>query len=169
MFSDPEVMRYWSHLPFERSEQAHAYREGICSGFASGRLFQWGVARRDDDAVIGTVTLAQIDREHLRAEIGFTLARAQWGKGYGREAVALAIGHAFDAMGLRRIGADVDPGNAASLRLLEGLGFRREGYQRESWRVGGGVQDSVLLGLLASEWSGTAAGAAARVSAPAGQ
>jgi len=152
VYSDAEVLRYWSHGPFTRIEQARDYREGIRAGFVDGGLFQWGVARREDDAVIGTVTLNQIDRDNLRADIGFALGRAHWGQGHGREAAALALAHAFDAMGLQRIGADVDPRNEASLRLLEALGFLREGYQRQSWRVGGGVQDSVLLALLADGW-----------------
>lgn len=157
VFSDAEAMRYWSHGPFTRPDDALRYLESIRRGFASGGLFQWGVARRSDDAVIGTVTLAQIDRTHRRAEIGFVLGRAHWRQGLGREAVALALAHAFSALDLRRIGADVDPRNAASLALLESLGFRREGYLRESWRVDGGVQDSVLLGLLAREWTGAPA------------
>jgi RimJ/RimL family protein N-acetyltransferase len=151
VFSDPAAMRYWSHEPFKRIEQAHDYLESIRHGFLEDRLFQWGVARRGDDAVLGTVTLAQIDRANRRAEIGFALAPAHWGQGYGREAVALALAHAYGALALARIGADVDPRNTASLRLLESLGFRREGHVRESWRVGGEVQDSILLARLASD------------------
>jgi RimJ/RimL family protein N-acetyltransferase len=55
-------------------------------------------------------------------------------------------------MAMRRIEADVDPRNLPSLRTLEALGFRREGYLRQRWQVGGELQDSVLMGLLASDW-----------------
>ena len=48
--------------------------------------------------------------------------------------------------------ADVDPKNASSLRILERMGFQREGLLRERWNVGGEIQDSVVLGLLAREW-----------------
>jgi RimJ/RimL family protein N-acetyltransferase len=53
---------------------------------------------------------------------------------------------------LHRVEADTDPRNAASLALLERLGFVREGILRERWIVGGEVADSVLLGLLAADW-----------------
>ena len=152
VFSDPEVMRFWSHTPFERPQQAREYLDAIRAFACAGTLLQWGIARCADDAVIGTVTLAQVDRGNRRAEIGFALARAHWGQRLGAEAVSLALAHAFDALALARIGADVDPLNAASLRTLERLGFQREGFARSSWRVGGGVQDSVLLGLLAEDW-----------------
>jgi RimJ/RimL family protein N-acetyltransferase len=63
------------------------------------------------------------------------------------------LDHAFGALCLHRIEADVDPRNTPSLRTLERLGFVREGYLRQRWAVGGERQDSVLLGLLASDWS----------------
>ena len=53
---------------------------------------------------------------------------------------------------LRRLEADVDPRNQGSLNTLEALGFRREGSLRQRWQVAGELQDSVLMGLLASEW-----------------
>ena len=64
----------------------------------------------------------------------------------------MLFGHAFGAMSLRRIEADVDPRNLPSLRTLENLGFRREGYLRQRWQVAGELQDSVLMGLLAGDW-----------------
>ena len=154
LFSDPRVTEFWSWPAFTRQEQAAALLADIHACFRGGRLFQWGVARRGDDRVIGTCTLASIDRQHLRAEIGFALASDHWGRGLMLEAATALVDHAFGPLGLRRLEADVDPRNAASLRLLGRLGFRREGYQRERWRVAGGVQDSVLLGLLAHERPG---------------
>ncbi len=60
--------------------------------------------------------------------------------------------YAFRDMGLHRIEADVDPRNERSLKLLERLGFRCEGDLRERFRVAGEIQDSIVLGLLRSEW-----------------
>jgi ribosomal-protein-alanine N-acetyltransferase len=68
----------------------------------------------------------------------------------------LALAHAFGPLGLRRVEADVDPRNAASCRLLERLGFRREGLLRERWRVNGETCDSALFGLLAREFDALA-------------
>lgn len=112
---------------------------------------QWGIALRDTDEIIGTVSLFQIDLANARGELGFALGREHWGQGYAREAVSRALDFAFGPLGLHRLEADVDPDNARSLKLVESLGFVREGFARERWRVGGGVQDAVLLGLLARE------------------
>ena len=152
VYSDPEVVRYWSHTEWQHRDEAHIYLEAIQRGFEHGNLFQWGIALRGDDAVIGTTTLYSIDHVQGRAELGFALARPYWGKRYAREALTILLEHAFGTLGLRRIEADVDPRNQGSLHTLEALGFRREGYLRQRWRVAGELQDSVLMGLLASEW-----------------
>lgn len=152
VYSDPEVVRYWSHTAWPHRDEASIYLEAIENGFQAGDLFQWGIALRGDDRVIGTVTLYAIDHTQGRAEVGFALARDHWGHRYAQEALTVLFEHAFDALALRRIEADVDPRNLPSLRTLENLGFRREGYLRQRWHVAGELQDSVLMGLLAGDW-----------------
>lgn len=152
IFGDPEVTRYWSHPALATEEDAAKLLDNILSGFKTRSLFQWGLARRDDNLVIGTCTLAGLDRGHRRAELGFALARAEWGRGLMAEMLPILVDFAFGPLALHRLEADVDPRNASSLRALERLGFRKEGYLRERYHVGGETQDSVLLGLLAAEW-----------------
>ncbi len=146
-------MRYWSSPPLADKAAATALLHEIRDYFARGDLYQWGIALADTDRVIGTVTLAWIEREHRRADVGFALAQSAWGKGYATEAVARLIEYAFDDMKLHRLGADVDPRNEPSLRLLERLGFVREGLLRERYHLGGEIQDSVIMGLLHPEWT----------------
>jgi RimJ/RimL family protein N-acetyltransferase len=74
------------------------------------------------------------------------------------EALRLLVDFAFGSLGLHRLEADVDPRNGPSLRLLERLGFRREGLLRERYHAQGEIQDSVILGLLAPEWQQASAG-----------
>ena len=152
VFSDPDVTRYWSHLAWTSPDEAPIYLESIHQGFQQGNLFQWGIALRGDDRLVGTTTLCDIDFAQGRAELGFALARDHWGRRYAREALTVLLAHAFGTLGLRRIEADVDPRNLPSLHTLEALGFLREGYLRQRWQVGGELQDSVLMGLLASDW-----------------
>ncbi len=154
VFSDPEVMRYWDSAPLADPEAAARLLRHIHDRFAARTLFQWGIARRSDDLVIGTCTLFNLDVANRRGEIGFALGRAHWGQGLASEAVGTLIGFAFGPLGLYRLEADADPRNTASLRTLERQGFRQEGYLRERFRVGDGTQDSVFLGLLRREWTG---------------
>ncbi|HEY2517687.1 MAG TPA: GNAT family protein, partial [Polyangiaceae bacterium] len=152
VFSNPDVMRYWSRTPFTHLGEATELRAAIEKCFAEQSLFQWGIARREDDRVLGTCTISHLDRSNGRAELGYALGRAHWGQGLMREALDALLPFAFGELGLRRLEADVDPANTASVKMLERLGFQREGYLRERWAVGGGVQDSLFYGLLRREW-----------------
>jgi ribosomal-protein-alanine N-acetyltransferase len=151
IYSDPRVMRYWSYPAWTEPAQAAAYLERVRSASVSEGVFPWAVARNDDDVLIGTTTLWHIDAGNSRAEIGYALASRLWGQGYAQEALRVALGFAFDVLQLRRIEADVDPRNVASCRLLERVGFTREGVLRERWTVGGELQDSAIHGLLRGE------------------
>ncbi len=68
------------------------------------------------------------------------------------ETLRAVLDYAFSVLDLHRIEADVDPRNTASVRILERLGFQREGYLRERWQVNGEVQDSLFYGLLRPDW-----------------
>ena len=152
IFSDPQVMRYWSSVPLPNREAAAELQREIAEHNKSERMFKWGLALRDSNSVIGTTTLFNLSLDNGRAEIGYALGRAHWGKGYMNEALKALVQHAFEVMELRRLEADVDPRNAASIRTLERLGFQREGFLRERWHVNGEIQDALFYGLLRREW-----------------
>ena len=152
IFSDPQVMRYWSTVPLTDRQAAAELQREIAEGNESGTMLKWGLALRDSGALIGTTTLFNLSLENGRAEIGYAMARAYWGKGYMNEALKALVSHAFEVMGLRRLEADVDPRNAPSIHTLERLGFQREGFLRERWHVNGEIQDALFYGLLRHEW-----------------
>jgi len=152
IFSDPQVMRYWSTVPLPDREAAAALQCEIADGNKSESMFKWGIALRDSNAVIGTTTLFNLNLDNGRAELGYALARAYWGKGYMNEALNALVSYTFEVMRLRRLEADVDPRNAASIRTLERLGFQRDGFLRERWHVNGEIQDALFYGLLRREW-----------------
>ncbi len=152
IFSNAEVMRYWSTPPIPDREAAVAILNKVHDGFMKRTELKWGIAQLADDAVIGTVTLYNLSFENRRAEMGYALGRAHWGQGYMQEALNAVLEFAFDVLDLHRIEADVDPRNAPSIRTLERLGFQREGFLRERWQVDGEIQDAFFYGLLRPEW-----------------
>ena len=152
IFSNPEVMRYWSSPPLKDLEEARGLFNNIQDHFQRRLYFQWGIARQIDDTLIGTSTLFHVESNNHRAEIGYALGRAHWGNGYMQEALTALLKYAFNELNLERIEADVDPRNEGSIRTLERLGFKKEGYLRERWKVNGEVQDALFYGLLRREW-----------------
>lgn len=151
LYSDPVVTRYWSFPAWTRREQASEYLAARMA-LETPAVYAWALAERECDRLIGTTTLFSLSGPHKRAEIGYSLLPARQGQGLATEALRTVLEHAFGPLGLERIEADVDPRNEASWRLLEKLGFRREGLLRNRWRVDGEVCDSFLYGLLREEY-----------------
>lgn len=152
LFSDPEVMRYWSRGPMVERAEALAYIQSIIEGYERRDLLNWIVADRASDGMLGTCTLYDLQPRHLRAGVGYALAPSWQGRGLAREAVALALDWGFLTLGLARIEADVEPRNLPSSRLLLALGFRHEGRLRQRFATHCEIQDSDVYGLLATEW-----------------
>ncbi len=144
-FSDPEVMTYWSSGPHKTVQETVEY---AAVNATDDRFATWAVTENGAEA-LGWVTL--IKREEGVAEIGFILRRDCWGRGYVGEAAGAVIAHGFEAMGLRRIFADVDPDNAGSIRVLEKNGFQYEGRLRDSWKTHIGVRDALIYSRLARD------------------
>jgi RimJ/RimL family protein N-acetyltransferase len=152
MESDPVAMRYWSRPPMQEMSEAIASRERARTFFPERTALRWSVTRPADDRALGQVSLFGFVEPSDRAEIGYGLARRHWGQGYMHEALVAVVDYAFGPLALRRLEADADPRNTASVRAVERLGFRLEGTLRERWKVGEEISDTALFGLLAHEW-----------------
>ena len=77
------------------------------------------------------------------------IAPAARGRNLAARGLAQGIDFVFDKKGARRIFADIDPENTASIRVFEKLGFLREGVLRAEWETHIGVRDSLIMGLTA--------------------
>jgi ribosomal-protein-alanine N-acetyltransferase len=155
LHSDARVMRYWSHPPWTERKQAIARIEQLEHDRANAEFYTWATTIGGTDRMIGTVSLFAINRLQFRAEVGYALAPAHWGHGFATEGLRLAIELAFGVIGLARLEADIDPRNEASCRVVERVGFRREGLLRRRWHVAGETTDSAMYGLLRDEYVAT--------------
>jgi aminoglycoside 6'-N-acetyltransferase len=90
----------------------------------------------------------------MQAEIGFSLATAYQGQGYATEAVRAVLHRLFAVDGLHKVEAECDARNTASARLLERVGFTREGLRRRHTWIKGEWTDDLLYGLLAADRTG---------------
>lgn len=107
---------------------------------------------RDDDILVGGLTLGQVKRGVAQvATLGYWMGAPYAGKGLMSSAVRAAIQFSFTSLRLHRLEAACLPHNLASIRLLEGVGFQREGYARAYLRINGLWQDHLLFGLLATD------------------
>ena len=107
---------------------------------------------RDSDTLIGDVSLQRVSREHRQGEIGFVMHPDHHGRGYATEAMLVLLRLGFEESGLHRIIGRCDGRNAASARLMERLGMRREAHFRENEFIKGEWTDELVYAMLAEEW-----------------
>lgn len=149
--SDPAVARYQSwDTPFPVDAARAFVREAAAADPAAPGWFQYAIELRSDGSLVGDVGV-NLHENRMQAEIGFTLAVAHQGHGYAAEAVGRVLTELFTVAGLVRVSAECDARNDRSARLLERLGFRREGLRvRNTW-IKGEWTDDLLFGILAEE------------------
>jgi ribosomal-protein-alanine N-acetyltransferase len=140
----PRTMAYWSTPPHESIAQTAEFLEGMMT-IPPGEGEDFVIEH--EGRMIGKAGLYRFP------DIGYLLDPACWGQGFATEALEAVIARAFAVHGLPRIEADVDPRNAASLRLLARLGFRETHRQARTWLVGEEWCDSVYLVLDEAGWS----------------
>ena len=137
VLSDPRATRWWSTPPHETLEQTRVWLDGMIAGGPDHPDFVVEL----DGCVIGKVGFYELP------DVGYIVHPDVWGRGLAAEAVGAAIDHVFGTRDVSTLTADVDPENAASIRLLERLGFIRTGFAERTWRVGGVWKDSFYYAL----------------------
>jgi RimJ/RimL family protein N-acetyltransferase len=153
---DDAVTQFLPYASWQTLADGQAWLDRMTRLCADGASLQLVIAARNTGQVIGSCLLFRWDEGSARAELGYVLGRAQWGQGLMREALVALIGHAFGALALRRLEADVNPDNRASNQLAQALGFTLEGRLRQRWTNKGNHVDTHLYGLLRHEWPGVA-------------
>ncbi|MFI7387209.1 GNAT family N-acetyltransferase [Streptomyces sp. NPDC049813] len=152
LHSNARVMRYWDSPAWRDPARAGRFVARCRELAEEGAGARVAVERVADGGFAGWAGLVEWDPVHRSASLGYVLDEAMWGRGYATEAAHALLRWAFDALDLNRVQAEVDTRNAASARVLEKLGFVREGTLREDCVVDGEVSDSWIYGLLRQEW-----------------
>lgn len=151
-YSEPAASRYAAWKPHPDLYYTKSYMQYVMRGYARQESMVFCIELKEEGRVIGTCSFTDMDEAYKIAEIGYTLSPAYWHHGYGREAVAALVRFGFERIGLYRVSARVMAGNDASARLLQGLGFRKEGYLTGGIYCKGALRDLQLFGLLHTEY-----------------
>lgn len=128
--NDPDVTRYILAAVPLTPEEANAEIQYCRNLFYHKRGIYWTLARQSDNQIIGSVGL-YMNNHHHRAEICYDLAKAYWRKGIMERVLNKAIDFAFEKLAVYRIEALTLKENAASIGILQKIGFVREGTLRK--------------------------------------
>ncbi|MCA0178826.1 MAG: GNAT family N-acetyltransferase [Actinobacteria bacterium] len=151
LMSDVEVMRFWDSPPWQELGQAERFAQRSASMADDGSGVRLTIERADDEAFLGWCAVGGYDEDFRLATVTYVLSRHAWGHGYATEAMAAVVDWAYQNLDLNRLQTEVDTRNPPSARVLEKLGFTREGTLRENCIVDGDVSDSWIYGLIASD------------------
>lgn len=151
ILSDEEVMRYYDRLPLTSVQEAQQIIEWHQRRFESGEAIRWGITIKGENHLIGNCGYSW-NLGHRFAEIGYVLSRTYWNQGIITEALRAILQFGFEMRNLHRVEAEVLPGNVASIRVLQKLGFQEEGVLRERILVNDQFYDVKLFSLLKNEY-----------------
>jgi len=150
--SNAVVLRYWDAPAWGERSQAERFI-AVCKQMEQeGSGVRLAIERATDGVFIGWCCLVKWNPDYRSARIGYCLDDAAWGQGFATESAGSLLQWGFDTLDLNRVQAETDTRNGASSRVLEKLGFVREGMLREDCVVNGEVSDSWVYGLLRRQW-----------------
>jgi len=144
--------RLWSEKWTKESIEKHQEAN-------SAWAYPFSIRTLAEDTLIGSVSLWVDSWTHSEAWIGIVIGeREYWGKGYGSEAMCLAVRFGFTEMNLRRISLGLHEYNQRALKSYEKVGFRMEGTMRGEGLRDGQRYNGYYMGILREEWLALAGG-----------
>jgi [ribosomal protein S5]-alanine N-acetyltransferase len=149
MRASQKLHRPWLYAPL--TPEAYAAYLGRLDERKQGYL----AFRSEDEALVGWLNLNEIARQAFQnAAVSYAAVSGYAGQGYMTEALKLVLREAFVALGLHRVEANIQPGNAASLALAYRCGFVKEGFSPRMLKIGGRWRDHERLAVLKDHWKG---------------
>ena len=147
-----EVTRYLLWSPHPDIYYTRDYLRYLATRYAAGSVYDWAVVLKSSGRMIGTCGFTAFDCPHDTAEIGYVLNPEYRGQGIAPEAVRAVMAFGFDKLALHRIEARFIEGNEASLRVMEKVGMRFEGYRREAMLIKGVYRTIGYSSILRCEY-----------------
>jgi len=148
-----EFYRYFEYGPHMKIEETGEYLRRLKNLSISGEGHYWFIRLKEEDKIIGTFGVVNIDEDRSSAEIGYGVSPDYWGKGYFSEAMESVLRYLFTDLGFYRIYAKTRPDNLASVRGLEKAGLQQEGILRHFYQSGDGNRyNAALFSILRDEF-----------------
>lgn len=154
-----EAVWRWTVVDIDSPESMRRYVEEALAAARDGSQLPFATIERSSGQVVGSTRFMSIDRDHRRLEIGWTwLTPACQGRGYNDEAKLLALSHAFEVLGCRRVEFKTDSRNERSRAALLAIGATFEGIFRQHMiSQGGRNRDSAWYSIIDTEWPSVSA------------
>lgn len=131
IWSDPEVTKFMNINSFTDESQAVDMIETLDKLSRENKAIRYSIIELESKKIIGSCGYNYFDFKNAKAEIGFDISKAFWGKGYAQEAILSLMDYAFSTLKINRIEGKVVPENINSIKVLQKLNFTFEGTMRK--------------------------------------
>ncbi|MCW3122341.1 MAG: family N-acetyltransferase [Flavipsychrobacter sp.] len=147
IFTDERVTKYYDVLPLNEESDAQKIMDILAQRYQNKTGIRWGIALKGHKEIIGNLGFNTFTPGH-RSTIGYSIEPEYWNKGLITEAIQEIVRYGFNELGVNRIEAEVMPGNTASEKVLDKLGFLHEGLLRQWMYWNGKYNDINMYALL---------------------
>ena len=152
LFGERDVAATMANIPYPYEDgMAEEWIGTHQESFEKGEAIEFAITHRQEGFLIGGIGL-RIDKHSELAEIGYWIGKPYWRKGYGTEAAHAVLKYGFEVLGLNRINGRYFKRNPASGSIMQKIGMKHEGCQRQAFKKWGKFEDFELYGILRSEY-----------------
>ena len=150
--SSAEVTKYMLWNPHRDISESEASIRKVLQRYEEGTCYRWGIARKEDDSLIGIIDLLKFDEAENTCSFAYMLGKDFWGKGYGTEAVTAAFDFAFSRLGVSAILSDHFADNPASGAVMKKAGMQYTRTIPKKYEKNGILHDAVEYKITAKQW-----------------
>ena len=152
LYSDDLVTQFIDIESISTKDEAQELLDFFLTHYTNKNAVRWAITEQPSNELIGTIGFNGFDRQASFTEIGYDLMPQYWRNGIMSEAILAVLTYGFNTLNLHGIEANVTLGNQASEKLLEKLGFTREGVLRDRMYIRGAHHSLIYYSLLQSEY-----------------
>lgn len=149
--SNEYVMKFMDSSFHNSLSDSEKFVESNLENQAKGNGYFWAIIEKTSNKFIGDFSIWSIDKVNNRGQIGYSLKKDYWQKGYMSEAMNVILRYGFTEIGIHSFEANINPLNDGSRKCLEKIGFKKEAYFRENYLFNGKYLDSEIYSLLESD------------------
>ncbi|MBQ1257155.1 MAG: GNAT family N-acetyltransferase [Clostridia bacterium] len=149
---DPLVAKHVLWDAHRSVNDTKAYLRYMIRKYRMGDPSSWGIEEKATGKIIGTIGYMWYQADNNACEVGYSLARAKWNKGYMTEALKAVIDYTFNDLGFHRIEAQHETDNEPSGRVMEKCGMKKEGTLRGRLYNKGKYVDVNVYAILREEF-----------------
>jgi len=147
-----DIVRYMIDIPNPYyKKDALSFIKETQAKMRKKEVLRLGIQEANSKEIIGMMGLESIDQRSNNAEIGYWLGKSHWGKGLMTEAVMLMTAYGFNKLKMKRLYARVYGPNIGSAKVLQKVGYKKEGQLRKHVKLGGRYVDEIRYGILSAD------------------